>query len=266
MDTIGKYREEFFSQSRQMVIDVVELGFSKHHVCAFLELDVTKARRLLSIHKDNKGQSLSFTGWMAKCIGQAVSEHPHVHAIRRGRHNSVIFEDVDILITIQKEINGEEIPLPYVVRKVNEKSIEQITSEIRSAQSQPTESGTIMIGDKPWFANFYLHLPKIIRTTFARLMARDPFFVKKYTGTIGISAVGMMGNFKGWAIPVSPQPLYFALGGIVEKPGVVEKQIAIREFLHLSFVFDHDVVDGTPIARFVSCLTSLVEGGFGLST
>jgi pyruvate/2-oxoglutarate dehydrogenase complex dihydrolipoamide acyltransferase (E2) component len=264
MDTIGKYREASFSKSRELVIDVVEMGLSKHHVCVLLEMDVTRARQLLNIHKEETGQSLSFTGWMAKCIGQAVSENPLVHAIRHGKHSTVIFEDVDILITVQKEINGEEIPLPYVVRKVNEKSVEQISAEIRLAQSQQMESGTIMIGDKPWFTNLYFRLPKILRTAFGRLLARDPFFVKEYTGTVGISAVGMMGNFKGWAIPISPQPLYFALGGIVQKPGVVEKKIEIREVLNLSFVFDHDVVDGTPVARFVSRLTVLVENGFGL--
>jgi pyruvate/2-oxoglutarate dehydrogenase complex dihydrolipoamide acyltransferase (E2) component len=54
------------------------------------------------------------------------------------------------------------------------------------------------------------------------------------------------------------------VGGIARKPGVRDDNIEIREYLSLSLVFDHDVVDGAPIARFISRLTELVEGGFGL--
>jgi pyruvate/2-oxoglutarate dehydrogenase complex dihydrolipoamide acyltransferase (E2) component len=54
------------------------------------------------------------------------------------------------------------------------------------------------------------------------------------------------------------------VGGIARKPGVSGESIAIREYLSLSLVFDHDVVDGAPVARFISRLRELVEGGFGL--
>ena len=266
MDTIGKYQEMPFPKTRELIIDVVEQGLLKHHVKVLLELDVTLARECLRFYKAKRGVSLSFTGWMAKCIAQAVSENPQVHALRHGHASMILFEDVDILITVQKTISGEEIPLPFIVRKANEKSVEQINSEIRSAQAQPVSKGAIMLGPNPWFARLYLWMPKFFRKTFGRLITHDPFYMKKNTGTVGISAVGMMGNFKGWAIPISPQPLYFALGGIVRKPGVIDEKIEIREYLYLSFVFDHDVVDGVPIAHFIDYMTLLVETGYGLST
>jgi pyruvate/2-oxoglutarate dehydrogenase complex dihydrolipoamide acyltransferase (E2) component len=34
--------------------------------------------------------------------------------------------------------------------------------------------------------------------------------------------------------------------------------------LSLTVVFDHDVVDGAPAARFVQRLVELIEGGYGL--
>lgn len=264
MDNIGKFQKTPFSSSRDLVIDVVEQGLQKHHVKVLLELDVTRARQLLARYKEQRGESLSFTGWIAKCIAEGVSKNPQVHALRQGRSSMITFEDVDILVTVQKTIKGDEIPIPYVIRKVNEKSIDQINAEIRFAQSEPVVDGEIMIGANPWFAKIYLKLPKVIRSAIGRRSTRDPFFIKQNTGTVGISAVGMMGSFKGWAIPISPQPLYFSLGGIVKKPGVVNDKIEIREFLNLAFVFDHDVVDGTPVARFVSDLTSFIESGFGL--
>jgi len=266
MDTIGRYQETPFSKTREIIIDVVEQGLLKHHVKVLLELDVTLAREYLRDFKEKQGMSLSFTGWMAKCIAQAVNENPQVHALRHSHTSMILFEDVDILITVQKTVNGEEIPLPFVVRKVNEKSVVQINSELRFAQSQPVPKGAIMIGPNPWFARLYLWIPKFLRSPLGRQITHDPFYIKKYTGTVGISAVGMMGNFKGWVIPISPQPLYFTLGGIVRKPGVIDGNIEIREYLYLSFVFDHDVVDGTPITQFVTHLTKLVETGYGLSS
>lgn len=266
MDTIGKYQETPFPKTRELIIDVVEQGLEKHHVKVLLELDVTLAREYLRVYKGKQGVSLSFTGWMAKCIAQAVRENPQVHALRHGHASMILFEEVDVLITVQKTVNGEEIPVPFVVRKVNEKSVEQINSEIRSAQSQLVAKGAIMLGSNPWFARLYLSIPKFLRSALGLLITHDPFYIKKNTGTVGISAVGMMGNFKGWVIPISPQPLYFALGGIVRKPGVIDEKIEIRDYLYLSFVFDHDVVDGAPIAHFVDCLTVLVETGYGLST
>ncbi len=38
MDSIGRYKEAPFSKTRELVIDVVEQGLSKHHVKVLLEL------------------------------------------------------------------------------------------------------------------------------------------------------------------------------------------------------------------------------------
>jgi pyruvate/2-oxoglutarate dehydrogenase complex dihydrolipoamide acyltransferase (E2) component len=54
------------------------------------------------------------------------------------------------------------------------------------------------------------------------------------------------------------------LGGISEKPGVVDGHIAIREYLSLTISFDHDIIDGAPAARFTQRLKDLIERGFGL--
>jgi pyruvate/2-oxoglutarate dehydrogenase complex dihydrolipoamide acyltransferase (E2) component len=65
-------------------------------------------------------------------------------------------------------------------------------------------------------------------------------------------------------IPVSLLPICFALGSIVKKPGVFEEQIEIREYLHMTILIDHDVIDGAPAALFISRLTDLIESGYGL--
>jgi pyruvate/2-oxoglutarate dehydrogenase complex dihydrolipoamide acyltransferase (E2) component len=44
----------------------------------------------------------------------------------------------------------------------------------------------------------------------------------------------------------------------------VEGQIVPREILNLTVLFDHDVVDGAPVARFVYRLVALIDSGCGL--
>lgn len=264
--TGGQYKEIPWPKERELVIDVVELGLSKHRVPFLIELDVTQARSAMRRYKERTGESLSFTAWIARCIAQAVSEHKQVHAIRRGHKSMILFDDVDIMVIVEKTIDGEAFPLPYMLRQANQKSVRQIHDEIRAAQAQAAGHGDMMLGQgqNPWFATLYPWMPKVLRQGMGRWLARDPFRLKKVAGTVLITTLGMMGHVGGWSLPIGPQPLCFAVGGIARKPGVRDDSIEIREYLSLSLVFDHDVVDGAPIARFISRLTELVEGGFGL--
>jgi len=53
-------------------------------------------------------------------------------------------------------------------------------------------------------------------------------------------------------------------GSMARKPAVVEDRIEPREIINLTVVFDHDVVDGAPAARFTRRLVALIESGYGL--
>jgi pyruvate/2-oxoglutarate dehydrogenase complex dihydrolipoamide acyltransferase (E2) component len=81
---------------------------------------------------------------------------------------------------------------------------------------------------------------------------------------VGITAVGMFGKGGGWAVPFNVHTLDVALGGIGEKPGVVDGRIEIREYLCVTLMFDHDMVDGAPATRFASRFKELIESNYGL--
>ena len=66
-----------------------------------------------------------------------------------------------------------------------------------------------------------------------------------------------------WPMPSSNQ-LCRLCGGIGEKPGVVDHQIAVRQYLSVTISFDHDVIDGAPAARFIQRLKEFIERGDGL--
>jgi pyruvate/2-oxoglutarate dehydrogenase complex dihydrolipoamide acyltransferase (E2) component len=56
------------------------------------------------------------------------------------------------------------------------------------------------------------------------------------------------------------------VGGISEKPRLVDGTVSNREVLDLTVTFDHDVVDGAAAARFVQRLRELVEAAHGLDS
>jgi pyruvate/2-oxoglutarate dehydrogenase complex dihydrolipoamide acyltransferase (E2) component len=44
----------------------------------------------------------------------------------------------------------------------------------------------------------------------------------------------------------------------------VDGRVEPRELLSLTIIFDHDIIDGAPAARFTRKLVELIESGYGL--
>ena len=108
MKNTGEYRIETFPLSRLSTIDIGIAGKKKHHMMAFIELDVTEARRKLRETK-NRSEKKSFSTWLIKCISHACEECKQIHSARKGKRKVVIFEDVDISIMIEREIKGKKV-------------------------------------------------------------------------------------------------------------------------------------------------------------
>jgi len=53
--------------------------------------------------------------------------------------------------------------------------------------------------------------------------------------------------------------LAVGIGSITEKPWIVDGEITARQILHLTLSFDHDIVDGADMARFVNSLVKKIE-------
>ena len=91
MDEIGTYQERRFPAFRNPTLDTLDWGRKKHHIPLLLEVDVTEARESLRASKAATGEALSFTGWVVKCVGQAVSEHKQIQAMRKGKRSVILF-------------------------------------------------------------------------------------------------------------------------------------------------------------------------------
>ena len=268
MNVIGKYAQKTHPASRITTVDACEVGQKKHTMQALIEIDVTEARELIRETK-MKGAKISFTAWLIKCISTVCEEYKLVHGVKNGKYKTVVFDDVDISILVERDVHGENVPLPYVLRKTNEKSISDIYMEIKQAQQQPIkEEGDFVLGGgmKTFFMRAYYSLPGFVRRLFISRLIMSPILTKKHMGTVVISSLGMMGRFNGWFVPISIHPMSFTIGSIVKKPGIIHDTIAIREYLFVTVLIDHDVIDGAPSARALAKLIDLMEKGYGLES
>ena len=233
----------------------------KSMIHGLIEVDVTKAHKFLQDHKANTGESLSFTAFIITCLAQAVDENKSLQAYRKGSKHLVVFDDVDVATQIEREMAGQKQPIVYIIRAANTKTLREIHQEIRAAQVNAVKQAWEGLKDFGWLP---LVVFRVLWPMFWWMKGRSPSVQKKYGGTVGVSAVGMFGKGAGWGIPINDHTLDVTLGGIAEKPGVVDGHIATREYLCLTLSFNHDLIDGAPAARFIQRLKELIESGYGL--
>jgi pyruvate/2-oxoglutarate dehydrogenase complex dihydrolipoamide acyltransferase (E2) component len=259
------YKTVEFPRSRVATFDIGAIGKEKHYVTALLELDVTDTRKKIKNARKACGAKISFTGWLLKAIGETIRQHKEVAAFRYGRRKLMIFDDVDISIVVEKDLDGYKVPIPLVIRKINEKPAEAITTEIESAKTEKLSREQMVLARGTGLSErMYYFLPGAIRRLAWRSMLRHPRFVFRKMGNVVVTSVGMFGRINGWFIQTTVHPLSFGIGSITKKPVAVGEEIKIGKILHLTVLVDHNAVDGAPMARFIKALTENIENGIGL--
>lgn len=256
-----QYTIRRYPLQRRLIIDSGTIR-RKQAMVGLVEFDVTEARRVIRAHKAATGETLSFTAFMVHCLARAVDEHKMVHAYRNWLYQLVIFEDVDINTIIEIDLAGRKFPMVHVIRAANKRSLQEIHEDLRAAQTNPKQSPVMRHLSVP--AKVFLLLPGRIRRMFYRLVAMRPAWYRSFVGTVGVTSVGMFGAGGGWGINVPLHTLSVVLGGIDEKPTVVDGEVAIREMVSVTLNFDHEIIDGAPAARFTQRFKELVEGCYGL--
>lgn len=247
-----------FPRERQVILDAGRMGTRRHLIHGLLEIDITTPRDAMKAHQSKTGEKLSFTGFVAYCLGQAISAQPMTQAYRTWRNQLMLFDEVDVVVMIETAVDG--VALPHIIRAANQKSLWDIHAEIRAVQAQPKQSqqssGLTKLG---------AYAPHSLRDLFYWLIRKNPRWLKKNAGTSVITSVGMFGQGSGWGFGFLPMhTLGLTLGGIARKPGLLGDKIVPREYLCLTLTFDHDIVDGAPAARFANHLKMLLESGQGL--
>jgi len=256
------YSFKRFPKTRIATFDTFAMGLLKHHVSALLEFDVTENRKRLHDLR-RKGINISFNAWLIKVISNVLDMHPEASAYLYNKKKLILFNDINISIMVEKKIGNNRVPIAMVIERTNEKSAQEITAEIENARSQELTGNDFVINSKPtFFERLYFHLPGFLRRTIWRIMLGNPRIAYNRMGNAIITSVGMMGRINGWFIHKSIHPVSFGIGSIIKKPVVIENEIKIREILNMTVLVDHDIIDGTPMVRFLNDMTRQIEKEF----
>lgn len=258
------YKIKEFPKSRIATVDVCAIGLQKHHIAAMIEIDVTGSREKIKKYRD-KTHRISFTAWLIKAISHTLKDYEQAASYLKGKRKAVIFDDINVSIVVEKSINGQKVPIPLIIEKASERSIESITQQISDARDKVLTAKDIVLHSRSsQLERIYYSQPGFIRRYFWKYLLRHPHLAFSKMGNVAVTSIGMMGNVKGWFIPVSVHPICFGISSISMRPVVVDDKIEIRQILNMTVLLDHDVIDGGVMARFISDLSANIERGIEL--
>lgn len=256
------YKKQKFPLSRIATIDICEIGKYKHHIAAMVEIDVTKGRETIRAYNQGNSAKISFTSWIIYMIASTLKNYETAPSFLKGKNKLMIFNDINVSIIVEKEINGQKVPIPLVIEKAQEKSPAQILNEIQTAQNKQLTSNDIVLQKKTKrYERLYYILPDFLRRSIWKFILQHPTIAFQKMGNVAFTSITIAGQVNGWFIPISIHPICFGLSSIVKKPVVINNEIKIREMLNLTVLMNHDVIDGTTMARFISDLSKNIENG-----
>jgi pyruvate/2-oxoglutarate dehydrogenase complex dihydrolipoamide acyltransferase (E2) component len=223
-----------------------------------MEVDVTKANRILALSDPRS----SLTAFVVASVARSAAAHPGAHSYRNWRGQLVTHRHVDVATMI--EISTEQGPfgLPHVLHDADIRDVPDLTAELHRVKCEPltSDNGRWLQRAGP----FSVRIPGAIPAMYAA-MARS-VAVRQRIGTVAVTAVGMFAGGAGFGLtPPTFMSLEVVVGGMSQRPRVIDGQILIRDILDLSLVIDHNVIDGAPATRFGADLRQIIEDAAVLS-
>jgi len=252
------YTVKPFPATRAGIVATISRARNKNVVHSLLEFDVTEARQF--VKQQRKNGRASFKAFMMQCVARAAMMFPEVHSMRRGRKH-YFFDHIDIATIFEDTVEGHLQVVPGVLTNVEKKSIHEITAELEDFKATEVNRTNMVMG-KPGaslLTRLFMKLPQFLQQWTFNFLLGNPLRAQRMMGSIMFSNLSPFIDLSAWGIPLTMHPVNVLPGPIVKKPVVHNGEIAIRSILNLTISFDHDVVDGAQMSRFVNHLASLIE-------
>lgn len=241
-----------FPASRRLVLGAERAGRRMAPMHCLVDVDVTTARNLFA----GFDAPPSFTAFVAASVARIAADHPQVHAYRNWRGRLVTHHHVDVTTLVEVSTSHGLFAMPHVLRDADVRTVWDLSAELRAAKDDYAATSTGRLFDR--FASSAIRVPGVVPAMYA-VLARS-VRARQRTGTVVVTSVGMFGGGGGFGIaPPTLMPLQVVVGGVAERPRVVDGRVGKREMLDLTITFDHNVIDGAPAARFVARLRSMIE-------
>ena len=223
-----------------------------------VDVDVTTANRLLARHNP----PWSLTAFVVASVARAAAAHPAVHAYRNWRGQLVTHRHVDVGTMVEISTAQGPFAIPHLLRDADIRQVPDLTAELHRVKRDPSASGS-----GRWLARAgptATRIPGMIPAMYA-VLARS-VAARQRIGTVAVTAVGMFAGGGGFGITsLTLMPLEVIVGGMNQRPRVIDGQVMARDVLDLTVIIDHSVVDGAPAARFAAEFRELLESAAVLS-
>lgn len=259
------YQSSKLSPMRRFQIDGFDALPNPHPISALMELDVSVPLDRIEALRA-RGVRVSLFAHLVSAVGRALAEFPDLNSAQIGRR-LVRYADVDVSVPVERRTENGRYPLMLVIRKAQEKTAREIFGEIEDAKSAHSRTGTLSEEDA-WVKRGMRVLgllPRFARVAFFRAMLRSARSVQR-AGTTQVTSVGKFASIPGFVstFTTGPRATGFVVGGVTDKAVARDGHVVIRPVLAFTAVFNHDLVDGSPAARFAERLRDLIESGEGL--
>ncbi len=236
-------------------------GQRKHTVYGHGEMDVTLVLEKIEALKKSGNPYPSLNTFLIYTLSRVAAKHEQTRTCKF-KNRKLVFKHADISLPILKTLpNGVKIPVLYVVRKAETKSLAQINFELKNAiKSDLTEDKNVK------FRRKLAKLPLFVQKIMYWYIFKHPVRIKKFFGNMGLTNLQHMGYDSPMiGLPPSIYSLQFAAGSVSEKflPDADKKPV-LRKVLAMAGGMDHLVMDGMCIAAISKDFSQSVEKADGI--
>ena len=190
------------------------------------EIDMNRVSELKTKLKDhrNKEIKLTYMPFIIKAVIESLKTNPKINASLDEETNDIVIKrDFNIGIATDTE-QGLVVP---VIQKAQEKNIFELAKEI----------------------NELVSLAKNNKLNIENLQG----------GTFTVTNIGSIGGISSIPIVNHPEVAILAVNKIMKKVVLWENEIIARDRVYLSLSFDHRVLDGADIARFLNSIKDYLQ-------
>ena len=190
------------------------------------EIDMTEVTELKNRLKESSSEDIKLTymPFFVKAVIRSLKSSPRINAsLDEETEDIVIKKDYNIGIATDTE-QGLIVP---VIKKAQDKDIKKIAKEIEELSIE-AKSGKLGLEDTQG-------------------------------GTFTITNIGAIGGISSIPIVNYPEVAILAINKIMKKVVHWEGKIVARDRVYLSLSFDHRVLDGADVARFLNSIRKCLE-------
>ena len=209
----------------------------------------------------------SVLAYLARCLGQTLASRTELLASQCGR-TIYVPSRVDALVAVEVEAeNGaptvRSLRFEDLANRTLDEIAEEMKTRIRQARRAPAPDAIIVSRFAPKNA------PLLWRRFVQNLRERRPSAKQRRAQQFACvqlsSTAQWMNGRTAWGMrlyrPPAPSVM---LVGQSRRPVAVGEEVAIHFCLDLTITFDHALVDGAPVTRFIAALCEEIESGRAL--